>query len=69
MPPMAAVPPTQNCLSVVFINPGDNSGFTVRFLEQLFVPFRSEMVRVYPPANEMVTSFVAAVNPEGPVQE
>ena len=47
VPPIAAVPPVQNCRGVVFIDPGDKSEYTFRFLEQLVVPFRSDIVSIY----------------------
>jgi hypothetical protein len=50
------------------MDPAINSGFTMRFLEQLLFPFRSEIVTVYSPALEIVMSLVKAVKPEGPVQ-
>ncbi len=66
---MAAVPPAQNCLSVVFIDPGDNSGYNTRFREQLLVPFKSETVKIYSPSILMVISLELAVKPDGPDQE
>ena len=66
---MAAVPPTQNCLNVVFMDPGNKTGYTVRFPEQLVVPFGSDIVTVYSPAILISMSLVEAVKPDGPVHE
>lgn len=50
------------------MDPGNKTGYTIRFLEQLFVPFKSEIVTVYLPSIVITMFLVKAVKSEGPVQ-